>query len=379
MRNWRIFSFWMNLCIKEVEEKLINKEIHKSLADDLIKKLKEETFYGIDAHYGVACSAKMNMIIAGDGHNNIICSDSLKNKKIVPLDEGRAHLILTNPPFGTSEGESLNKSDLEQYEIHTTKGQSLFVQKMMLSVHKNSRIVTVIDEGVLNTSSHYDLRSLILKDCKVDFILSLPDETFKPNKINVKAGVMVLIKREQTDEDLKEEYPIAFIKIQSLGYDSSGQEIKGFDLNLLINEISSINSNELPDKYIVEGYNWYGFKVNSFDIIKERNRRLDIRYWHPETINKIVRLKEMKGHSYLKELNIIKTKRGTSPPSSEYVSEQEGYALVVKAGSNISKYGNLLTDGDFIEEAFFKEHYNDDIILQDGDILLASTGDGQCH
>ena len=229
MWEWRVFSLGMNLCIKEIENKLKNTEIHETLAKELEKKIKEETFYGIDAHDGVACSAKMNMIIAGDGHNNIICADSLKNRKLVPNDDGLANLILTNPPFGTSEEESLNKNDLKQYAIKTTKGQSLFIQKMILSVHKNSRIVSVIDEGVLNTASHYDLRTHLMKECKIEYILSLPDETFKPNKINVRSGVLVLMKREYRDEDFEEDYPIKFIKINSMGYDNAGEEIRGFE------------------------------------------------------------------------------------------------------------------------------------------------------
>lgn len=59
----------MNNCLNDVSTKLKNKEIHETLSNSLIKKIKEETFFGIDAHEGVASSAKMNMIIAGDGHN----------------------------------------------------------------------------------------------------------------------------------------------------------------------------------------------------------------------------------------------------------------------------------------------------------------------
>ena len=367
--------FGMNLCIKEVDN-LKNTEIHGTLAKELEKKLKEDTFYGIDAHEGVACSAKMNMIIAGDGHNNIICADSLKEGKLVPTDDGLAHLILTNPPFGTSEEESLNKKDLEQYAIKTTKGQSLFIQKMILSVHKNSRIVSVIDEGVLNTASHYDLRTHIMKECKIEYILSLPDETFKPNKINVKSGVLVLQKRNDRDEDLEEDYLVKFIDIHSMGYDGAGEEIRGFDSQLLIEQIEAIHADGLPEESIHERYFWSGFKVPLSKIINDRGRRLDSRYWNPITIGKTANLTKGGGCSLIKDINLIETKRGSSPFAAEYVSELEGYALVVKAGTNISKLGELLTTGDYIEEGYYKEKYKEPMILKDGDILLASTGDG---
>ena len=376
--------FGMNLCIKEIENKLRNNEIHKTLSEEIETKLKEETFYGIDAHDGVACSAKMNMIIAGDGHNNIACADSLKKPKLLPsyiidnknYDDGLAHLILTNPPFGTSEEESLNKNDLQQYDIKTSKGQSLFIQKMILSSHINSRIVSVIDEGVLNTASHYDLRTHIMKECRIEYILNLPDETFKPNKINVRSGVLVLMKRESRDEDLEDDYHVKFIKIRSLGYGSGGEEIKGFELNKLISEIESIETDTLREDKIYEGYNWFGFKVNLSEIVNDRGKRFDLRYWSPITRMRVEELMEAGGCLLLKNINMIETKRGNSPLASEYVSELEGFALVVKAGTNISKNGELLTIGDYIEEGYLKENYKKEMMLKEGDILLSSTGDG---
>ena len=246
----------MNNCLDEIDQRLKNKKIHKKLADKLKKRIKENVFYGIDAHEGVACSAKMNMIIAGDGYNNIRCADSLNESTLIPpyrtqmdgsiCSDGLAHLVLTNPPFGTSEAESLTEASAKTYEVPSTRGQSLFIQKMIQSVHPGSSIVTVIDEGVLNTSSYQELRRFILKTCRVEAVLSLPDETFKPNKINVRSSVLVIRKREEIDEDRTDSYPIAFITIDSLGYEGSGDDIRGFDLSRLIKEVSSISGYKLP-------------------------------------------------------------------------------------------------------------------------------------
>ena len=49
----------MNCCLEEVDRRLNEGKIHKSLSKKLKKKIKENVFYGIDAHDGVACSAKM--------------------------------------------------------------------------------------------------------------------------------------------------------------------------------------------------------------------------------------------------------------------------------------------------------------------------------
>lgn len=58
-----------------------------------IAMLRESTVYGADLTK-TASIAKMNMILAGDGHNNVVRRDSLAN----PIDN-RHDIVLTNMPF----------------------------------------------------------------------------------------------------------------------------------------------------------------------------------------------------------------------------------------------------------------------------------------
>jgi type I restriction enzyme M protein len=384
----------MNRCLDEIDSRFKSKMIHKSTAESLRQRVKSDVFYGVDAHDGVACSAKMNMIIAGDGYNNIRCADSPNEAKLIPpyrpskpldkddkcRDDGRAHLILTNPPFGTSEAESLSEESAQTYEIQSSRGQLLFIQLMIRSAHTDSLIVTVIDKGVLNTASYAELRRLILQKCRIEAVLELPDETFKPNKINVKASVLVLRRRGESDEDLSDNYPIAFVSIKSLGYEGSGSDIRGFDLNRLIEEVSSIDVSALREDELAEGYMYSAFSVQSKTVATTRSLRMDVSFWNPSIRMVVDQLKSETGGRSVEELNTIETKRGKSPPAAEYVSASEGYALVVKSGSNISKNGDLVAEGaDYVERAYFQSEYidkNADRALQDGDVLLASTGDG---
>lgn len=385
----------LNQTMDDLQKELKSNIIHDTLYNTVKRQLKEDTFYGVDAHDGVASTAKMNMIIAGDGHNNIRAEDTLKLEKLIPnytyystaeqreveITNGKAHLILSNPPFGTSESESLTSEDLKKYPVNSKKGQSLFIQQMIMNLADNSRIVTVIDEGVLNTASYTELREYILKNCRIEYIISMPDETFKPNKINVKTSVLVLRKRtsETFDEFLEDEYPISVLKVESLGYDGAGIDIRGFRLEQLITEIEQINPTQHPYDKELEGYNWRGNIINSKDISDDKTKRFDYKYWDVKVKKEIDRLLtgQSKGSITIEELNLIETKRGNSPTSSDYVSKEEGYALVVKAGSNISKNGILITDGDYVEENIYNEYLEKGkLVVQDGDILLASTGDG---
>ena len=65
--------------------------------DDNIKILKEETLYGSDISSN-ARIAKMNMILAGDGHNNIKQLDSLYIDNLKEV-ENKMDVIITNFPF----------------------------------------------------------------------------------------------------------------------------------------------------------------------------------------------------------------------------------------------------------------------------------------
>ncbi|MBZ5525251.1 MAG: N-6 DNA methylase, partial [Acidobacteriia bacterium] len=328
----------MKLCIAEIEKALKDKEIHSKDAAEFVNNLKQDVFFGVDANEGVACSAKMNMIVAGDGQNNIRHMDALKkstegkkhlSQLLVPpyvdakgkkCNDGKAHLILSNPPFGTSESESLSQADINAYAVKSTKGQSLFIQRMIEVVDPECRIVTVIDEGVLNNYGDQELRRHILATCRIEWICSLPEETFKPNKINVKSSFIVLSKRVQDDIELKDNYPIGFIRISSLGYDGSGEDLRGFELPRLIKELENLDVESVSDAGLTSGYVWEAFRVSSSEIIADNTNRLDFRYWDPSVRMLIQSLNKTAGVS-IKGINKIQTRRGNSPDASEYVSE----------------------------------------------------------
>lgn len=369
----------LNYSLKLAEHELKGKQISKTVYDDLIDAIKKNVFYGVDANEGVASSAKMNMIIAGDGHSNIQCTDSLKVDKFIPkydhagkvIDDGLADLILSNPPFGTVESDSIG-GHISTFDIKSSKGQSLFIQKMISSIRPFGNIVTVIDEGVLNTESYQNLREHILKNCIIKMVLSLPDETFKPNKINVKSSVLLLTKRETPDENLSDEYSVIFVKINSLGYDGSGEPLRNFNEYQLISEISNLQTSSLSSTMYSLGYHNQSFVVSSTKIIDDRTKRLDVKYWDPETLAETF----FKSTKTIKDINLLSTARGKSPSASDYVSQKDGYALVAKAGSSITKNGTFIPDGDYIEKVTYIENQKKYSILEDGDILLASTGDG---
>jgi len=114
-----------------LKDNVIDKQTHK----ELVKRIKKEIFFGCDAKHMLARTAKMNMIIAGDGFTNIRHGNSLiEDVDFLKISQERkfpqANFVLANPPFGMSESD-LDSKVLDLYDVHAHKGQALFLQKMI--------------------------------------------------------------------------------------------------------------------------------------------------------------------------------------------------------------------------------------------------------
>lgn len=363
----------------------MNQVDQMNLTNDAKKRIKsqlsQDVFHGCDANDGVASSAKMNMIIAGDGHNNILCENSLAAGATLWPATGEELIvkpefdfILANPPFGTAEEDSLSSRDKMVYPVAVSKGQNYFLQRMILAAKPYGKICTVIDNGLLNNDSGSELRKWAMQNAKLLAVVQLPDETFKPNKINVKSSILYFEKLENEDLDSDQEYPVTFINLESLGYHGSGELIRGFDFEAYLQDVTQHAFNGDIES-INEGDHWRSFKVSNKKIAADPNTRWDLKYWLPEVEIKTQELLDH-GAKTLEELNTIETKRGKSLSASTYVGPEDGYAVVIKAGSCITKQGEItISSADWIEKNTF-----DDLPelskLQKGDVLIASTGVG---
>lgn len=359
-----------------LRKRLDQGEILDSTYKKIVEKIRRDVFHGGDANEGVAAAAKMNMIIAGDGHTNITAGDSLSSAAAIwSFSEPHYDLILTNPPFGTSEASTLSPEDRAAYPVSsTTRGQYLFLQRMTLATKPGGIIATVIDEGLLNTDTGSELRRWLLEKNRIFCVLRLPDETFKPNKITVRSSVLFMQRREVDDVDLEDDYPITFCDLDSLGYTGAGDKIRGFDLPRLKAELADRIKSHSSDR-IDQGYHWKAYDVSASLIAASPSYRLDLKHWDP-LARKHAQELNAAGAPTLGSLNLIETRRGKSPSPEGYVDESDGYAVVIKAGSCITKYGTLsLTGADYVEKDTYDE-MPDRAKVQTGDVLLASTGEG---
>src|SRR5262249_45629907 len=78
----------------DLQKDKLTKKIH----DEIASRLKRQTFFGADANDGVACAAKMNMIVAGDGQTNIQPENSLMlASQAWKTNNADCDIIITNP------------------------------------------------------------------------------------------------------------------------------------------------------------------------------------------------------------------------------------------------------------------------------------------
>ncbi|WRQ08173.1 site-specific DNA-methyltransferase (adenine-specific) [Mycobacterium phage dwieneke] len=367
--------YTLNASLNQLDSLLAARRITRATREDLARRLKVDVFHGCDANEGVASAAKMNMIIAGDGHTNIRCENSIRPSAAVwPMGEALYDFILTNPPFGTTEGDSLSPSEAAEYPVPGGKGQHMFLQRMVLATKPGGLICTVIDEGLLNTSTGTELRRWVMQHADLLAVLRLPDVTFKPNKINVRSSILLLRRKEIQDIDLLSTYPIAFGTLDSLGYHGTGEEIRGFDFAAVRDSLAA-GLTDPSQGSPRAGSHWTAFDVISNDVASDSTLRWDYKYWEPSVRERTEALISA-GAPTIQKLNTIETARGKSPNSSLYVDEPDGYAVVVKSGSAITRFGGVdLTGADWVEKAEF-EQMPDTAKLQKGDVLLSSTGDG---
>jgi len=121
------------------------------------------------------------------------------------------------------------KRILQQYEIarkpdgtlrSSLKSNVLSLERYRDLLKPHGKLITIIDESVLNTDSEKDFRDFIRKNFIIKAIISLPRNTFVNAESNVKTSILYLIKKENENES----QPDIFMAIsENIGHSDSGK------------------------------------------------------------------------------------------------------------------------------------------------------------
>lgn len=189
-----------------VNQKITDSNISEKESKRLFNDLIEKCLWGGEADEDLHVLAKINLIMHGDGYNNIYQGDSLNNENI-PNDY--FNLVLTNPPFTIPY---TFEKVLNKYEMGLKKTSQeldiLFVEKCIKAINSSvgGEVYIILPEGLLNLPSYIDFRDWLLNKCYLTMVVSLPEGAFIPFGKSVSKTTILGLRKKNEDSNNKPEY-----------------------------------------------------------------------------------------------------------------------------------------------------------------------------
>lgn len=225
--------------------------------NDLVKEYAEKMIFGFDFDPDLKKAARMNMVMAGDGHANIFNINSLEYpegqlpdvslvasavKKSIEHSKdkifsfgtadnnarGKFDMIFTNPPFGTKV--EVAQSIADKYELGRMGNKApevLFIEAVCEFLKPGGKAGIVLPDGILGNPNMEETRIWILKHFRLLASIDLPVETFLP-QVGVQASLLFLQKK--TSEEMlipydQDEYNVFMAIVEKVGKDRRGVPI----------------------------------------------------------------------------------------------------------------------------------------------------------
>ncbi|MDR1882186.1 MAG: N-6 DNA methylase [Prevotella sp.] len=209
----------------------IDAEFDKDNPNSRYHKLSYDCIFGADANPRMARTAKMNMIMHGDGHGGVHHHDGLLD--VNGIHKNRFDVILTNPPFGAriEKSQVVSETDLpteeqakrymEKYpnyekevliplknDVAYNKGKGLpilnlyqtgsmstltevlFIERCLNLLKPGGRMGIVLPEGILNNTNLQKIREFVESKAKILLVVSIPQDVFIASGATVKPSLL---------------------------------------------------------------------------------------------------------------------------------------------------------------------------------------------
>lgn len=165
--------------------------------------------------------------------------------------------ILANPPFAAKvNSKNISKNLNRIYTIKedakkalSLQTELLFLERIIFMLKKEGKAAVIIPEGVLFNSgkAYKKIREIILKDCDLEAVISLPSGVFNPYTA-VKTSILLFTKK-QFDSKIYHTKKVWFYGMDSDGYtlDTNRKKING-DFPLPIAKDEFIERDSKPQK-----------------------------------------------------------------------------------------------------------------------------------
>lgn len=271
-----------NATDKQKAMKKLMSEIDTKNPNSRYYKLCHNYFFGVDANPRMARTAKMNMIMHGDGHVGVYQHDGLFS--VGGVFDGRFDVVLINPPFGarldntvritnddvpTDEevvhfkslfGDEyvekvykkiLNASIYKDggmpvsklYHLKQMNTEALFIERTLQLLKPGGRAGIVLPEGVMNNKNMAGVRNYLEQHAKILNITSIPSDVFIASGANIKPSLLFIqkftVEEERMMSDTNVDYQLSVTKVNDAGILSTGLPSENKEFPVAWSEVAS--------------------------------------------------------------------------------------------------------------------------------------------
>lgn len=223
--------------------------------NERVREYAETNIFGFDFDPDLKKAARMNMVMAGDGHANIFHVNSLAYPQWEHPEEitrikqaidnstakmqdimdnytadarGKFDMIFTNPPFGAKvkvDTEIAEKYFLSKY---SDAPEVLFIETCYNLLKPGGKMAIVLPDGILGNPNTLPVREWILENFKILASVDLAVEAFLP-QVGVQASLLFLEKKTDLQRNIanegSEDYDVFMAIAEKLGKDRRGNPI----------------------------------------------------------------------------------------------------------------------------------------------------------
>ena len=194
---------------------------NSQMGDDRPNRWAERFIYGFDPKFIMAITAKVNMVLHGDGSAHILKQDAFSpfasytdtrlrrcNEDQRSIPKTRYHpdmcenfdLVMSNPPFGvTLAAETRAKINDSFILPESTPSEGLFIERCFQLLKPGGRLAVVLPESLLNGKELMDVRIFLYRMFTIKSIVSMPRNLF----IDTPTKTSILIAQKKTPQEIE--------------------------------------------------------------------------------------------------------------------------------------------------------------------------------
>lgn len=230
----------------DLDELHLKLKLNSTDVIDATREYAQDKLFGFDFDPDLKKAARMNMVMAGDGHSNIFNINSLDypdgtlpdvpevakavNRSIAKSKDkdfpfgtaddnaqGKFDMIFTNPPFGSKV--AVDPEIAAKYELNSSAPEVLFIECAYRFLKPGGKLGIVLPDGILGNPNTEDVRLWILRHFKLIASVDLPVETFLP-QVGVQASLLFLQKKTEQEQLIPiedEDYDVFMAIVDKVG------------------------------------------------------------------------------------------------------------------------------------------------------------------